>query len=54
MPNKANLEFQAHLQFIVAWAHAVWSSWLPTANMIKMAAWAVHKLCSNLGQWCAA
>ena len=49
----ADPAFQAHLQPIVTWAHAVWSSWIPRADLVDLAAWAVRTLASARRPWAA-
>ena len=47
----ADPAFQAHLQPIVAWARAVWESWMPRAEMLHTAAWAVRRLAVARRPW---
>ena len=50
----ADPAFQAHLQPIVAWAHAIWAAWLPLEDLRHMATWAVRRLASASKPWASA
>ena len=43
--------FQAHLAPIVAWAQAAWETWMPRADMLHMASWAVGRSVSARRPW---
>ncbi len=47
----ADPAFQAHLQPIVAWARAVWESWMPRAELLHTAAWAIRRLATAKRPW---